>query len=116
MSETRVLLGKIQALRQRLEQAQGLANEARSAAAATSWALSAKPAGSRCERVGLSAGFPSMGRSASEESDPIIRISRKGTWQDRVHPGIVPCVIQVKTCFDVSDAGPSAPAPASPVR
>jgi hypothetical protein len=34
MSETRVLLGKIQALRQRLEQAQGLANEARSAAAA----------------------------------------------------------------------------------
>ncbi len=33
MSETRVLLGKIQALRQRLEQAQGLANEARSAAA-----------------------------------------------------------------------------------
>ncbi|HTU20376.1 MAG TPA: HD domain-containing phosphohydrolase [Gemmataceae bacterium] len=34
MSETRVLMGKIQALRQRLEQAQGLANEARSAAAA----------------------------------------------------------------------------------
>ncbi len=34
MSETRVLLGKIQALRQRLEQAQGLANEARTAAAA----------------------------------------------------------------------------------
>ncbi len=34
MSETRVLLGKIQALRQRLEQAQGLANDARSAAAA----------------------------------------------------------------------------------
>jgi hypothetical protein len=34
MSETQVLLGKIQALRQRLEQAQGLANEARSAAAA----------------------------------------------------------------------------------
>src|SRR6516162_9158189 len=34
MSETRILLGKIQALRQRLEQAQGLANEARSAAAA----------------------------------------------------------------------------------
>lgn len=34
MSETRVLLGKIQALRQRLEQAQGLANEARSAAVA----------------------------------------------------------------------------------
>jgi HD-GYP domain-containing protein (c-di-GMP phosphodiesterase class II) len=34
MSETRVLLGKIQALRQRLEQAQGLANEARSAATA----------------------------------------------------------------------------------
>jgi hypothetical protein len=34
MSETRLLLGKIQALRQRLEQAQGLANEARSAAAA----------------------------------------------------------------------------------
>ncbi|HWG45096.1 MAG TPA: HD domain-containing phosphohydrolase [Gemmataceae bacterium] len=33
MSETRVLLGKIQALRQRLEQAQGLANEARTAAA-----------------------------------------------------------------------------------
>ena len=27
MSETRVLLGKIQALRQRLEQAQGLAND-----------------------------------------------------------------------------------------
>ncbi len=34
MSETQVLLGKIQALRQRLEQAQGLANEARTAAAA----------------------------------------------------------------------------------
>jgi hypothetical protein len=34
MSETRALLSKIQALRQRLEQAQGLANEARSAAAA----------------------------------------------------------------------------------
>jgi hypothetical protein len=34
MSDTRVLLGKIVALRQRLEQAQGLANEARSAAAA----------------------------------------------------------------------------------
>ncbi len=34
MSETQVLLGKIQALRQRLEQAQGLANEARSAATA----------------------------------------------------------------------------------
>jgi hypothetical protein len=34
MSETQMLLGKIQALRQRLEQAQGLANEARSAAAA----------------------------------------------------------------------------------
>jgi hypothetical protein len=34
MSETRVLLGKIQTLRQRLEQAQGMANEARSAAAA----------------------------------------------------------------------------------
>ena len=33
MSETRVLLGKITALRQRLEQAQGLASEARSAAA-----------------------------------------------------------------------------------
>src|SRR5262245_43681978 len=34
MSETQVLLGKIQTLRQRLEQAQGMANEARSAAAA----------------------------------------------------------------------------------
>jgi len=34
MSETQMLLGKIQALRQRLEQAQGLANEARAAAAA----------------------------------------------------------------------------------
>src|SRR5438105_6567536 len=34
MSETQVLLAKISALRQRLEQAQGLANEARSAAAA----------------------------------------------------------------------------------
>jgi hypothetical protein len=34
MSETRTLLAKISALRQRLEQAQGLANEARSAAAA----------------------------------------------------------------------------------
>ena len=34
MSETRVLLVKIQTLRQRLEQAQGMANEARSAAAA----------------------------------------------------------------------------------
>jgi len=34
MSETQMLLGKIQALRQRLEQAQGLANEARTAAAA----------------------------------------------------------------------------------
>jgi hypothetical protein len=33
MTETRMLLGKIQALRQRLEQAQGLANEARYAAA-----------------------------------------------------------------------------------
>ncbi len=34
MSETQMLLGKIQALRQRLEQAQGLANDARTAAAA----------------------------------------------------------------------------------
>ena len=34
MSETQTLLGKIAALRQRLEQAQGLANEAGSAAAA----------------------------------------------------------------------------------
>ncbi len=34
MSETRMLLQKITALRQRLEQAQGLVNEARSAAAA----------------------------------------------------------------------------------
>jgi HD domain len=34
MTETRALLGKIQDLRQRLEQAQGLANEARSAATA----------------------------------------------------------------------------------
>jgi hypothetical protein len=34
MSETRVLLAKISALRQRLEQAQGLVNEARSAASA----------------------------------------------------------------------------------
>src|SRR5437868_3358177 len=34
MSETRMLLAKISALRQRLEQAQGLANEARAAAAA----------------------------------------------------------------------------------
>src|SRR5690349_20318765 len=33
MSETQVLLGKITALRQRLEQAEGLASEARSAAA-----------------------------------------------------------------------------------
>jgi hypothetical protein len=43
MSETQVLLGKIQALRQRLEQAQGLANEARTAAAA----LVEETAGSR---------------------------------------------------------------------
>lgn len=43
MSETRVLLGKIQALRQRLEQAQGLANEARTAAAA----LVEEPSGGR---------------------------------------------------------------------
>lgn len=43
MSETQVLLGKIQALRQRLEQAQGLATEARTAAAA----LVDEPAGQR---------------------------------------------------------------------
>jgi hypothetical protein len=43
MSETQVLLGKIQALRQRLEQAQGLANEARTAAAA----LMEEPTGNR---------------------------------------------------------------------
>lgn len=43
MSETQALLGKIQALRQRLEQAQGLANEARTAAAA----LIEEPAGNR---------------------------------------------------------------------
>ncbi|HEY7427753.1 MAG TPA: HD domain-containing phosphohydrolase [Gemmataceae bacterium] len=80
MSETRVLLGKIQTLRQRLEQAQGMANEARSAAAA----LVEDTAGGR-----NLLSFERLVEEASEHDAQIDRIVRPLTGpagSDGVHP------------------------------
>ena len=56
MSETRTLLTKISALRQRLDQAQGLANEARSAATALLAGMDDEPTAILSVELGLRAG------------------------------------------------------------